>query len=798
MIPPEQNDLVQLRDNLNQSFNRDELRALCFDLGIDYDSLPNRYKNDTVQELILLLGRQQRIDELVNRCRVLRPHLSWPDISAETIFSLETSAAFPHHSPQVQLSPREQKERQKQLLLLDKVKKFWVNGVLEKSVADGTLLELGREIHLDAVEQPWHDVVGTAVYDTQSITASSSVLEIYKETGLALLILGAPGSGKTTTLLELARELVTQAELNPTHPIPVKLNLTSWAEKRTALIEWVIEELITKYQIPRKTSRPWLENDELILLLDGLDEVPAKHRAACMEAINQFRQEQGLTGLVVCSRIHEYEAVDTKLKLGGAILLNTLTAEQIDNYLAAAGPQLAALRAAIQEDAILREMAQSPLMLQIMTRAYADTAVEPQQDESNHPPETTDTASNMTTRRQHLFATYMQRMLQRRGQDNRYSNEQTMTWLSWLAQRMSQHNQAVFLIEQIQPSWLPSTAWRWFYVLASRLIGGFVIGVAMWIFSQFGEQDFLQIRFASVEWVASLLQLPAQIRIAGSIIIYNLGLGFVVGVIDGLWFEMQHRQGNDAHLNLRAGHRHRAIVGITVAGLTILPMVFFDPLELAILAGLLEASIFVLTFDYLEYGQNWRSEVRAVEALSWSWKEALKGLIPGSIFGIIFGFTMGQLLNTRAGILTAAPFIIGFFLLGGLRRNKLETKSKPNQGIRLSLRNSLIGSSIFSIALGTFFFITVDLNSALLSFAMGAIMGLLYGGVDVMKHVVLRIGLRLSSLIPLQFAHFLDDAADHIILHKVGGGYIFVHRLLQEYIANHQHAAQTGREETAG
>jgi hypothetical protein len=30
---------------------------------------------------------------------------------------------------------------------------------------------------------------------------------------------------------------------------------------------------------------------------------------------------------------------------------------------------------------------------------------------------------------------------------------------------------------------------------------------------------------------------------------------------------------------------------------------------------------------------------------------------------------------------------------------------------------------------------------------------------------------------------FLDYAAKRIFLHKVGGGYIFVHRLLQDYFA---------------
>jgi hypothetical protein len=34
-----------------------------------------------------------------------------------------------------------------------------------------------------------------------------------------------------------------------------------------------------------------------------------------------------------------------------------------------------------------------------------------------------------------------------------------------------------------------------------------------------------------------------------------------------------------------------------------------------------------------------------------------------------------------------------------------------------------------------------------------------------------------------KYAPFLDFAADRILLRKVGGGYIFIHRLLMEYFA---------------
>lgn len=52
-----------------------------------------------------------------------------------------------------------------------------------------------------------------------------------------------------------------------------------------------------------------------------------------------------------------------------------------------------------------------------------------------------------------------------------------------------------------------------------------------------------------------------------------------------------------------------------------------------------------------------------------------------------------------------------------------------------------------------------------------------------MKHYTLRLIIWQTNAFSWNFAHFLDYAAERIFLRKVGGGYIFVHRLLMEYFA---------------
>ncbi len=71
----------QLRDLLLEGFNREDLRDLCFELGIDYDDLPAEGRSAKARELVAYMNRHGRTAELVALCRAKRPHLDWPEIS---------------------------------------------------------------------------------------------------------------------------------------------------------------------------------------------------------------------------------------------------------------------------------------------------------------------------------------------------------------------------------------------------------------------------------------------------------------------------------------------------------------------------------------------------------------------------------------------------------------------------------------------------------------------------------------------------------------------------------------------
>lgn len=70
---------------LNDLFNEEDLRDLCFDLrvqdpDVDYDNLPGRAKKDKARELIIFYSHRRRLAVLVAAIIDLRPNISWDEI----------------------------------------------------------------------------------------------------------------------------------------------------------------------------------------------------------------------------------------------------------------------------------------------------------------------------------------------------------------------------------------------------------------------------------------------------------------------------------------------------------------------------------------------------------------------------------------------------------------------------------------------------------------------------------------------------------------------------------------------
>ncbi|MCX6613959.1 MAG: CHAT domain-containing protein [Acidobacteria bacterium] len=232
------------------------------------------------------------------------------------------------------------------------VKEYWIDSVLRHKLDQSARLDLGKELVAG-------DVMST--YGAEALTPG----EVFSKLG-NLLILGDPGSGKTVALLELARGLLEEASLG----IPVIYNLSSWAERKGSLSDWMAAELASKYLISKSLAAQWIEERKLIALLDGLDEVQDSARIECVAAINQWLGSPQRTGVVVCCRTREYCDLPAKLALHGAVRLQTLSRDQVLTFVAEGGEPLAALRKLLVRDSGLLIDARSPLMLSLMVRAY--------------------------------------------------------------------------------------------------------------------------------------------------------------------------------------------------------------------------------------------------------------------------------------------------------------------------------------------------------------------------------------------------------------------------------------------
>lgn len=284
-----------------------------------------------------------------------------------------------------------------------------------------------------------------------------------------------PGSGKTITLIEIARQLIARAETDVNHPIPVVFNLSNWGNERLRITDWLVEELRAKYKVNKQVARTWVDSEEMLLLLDGLDEVHIKSQNLCLEALNEFSREYGKTEILVCSRLQDYEALSKQLRFQSAVSLQPLESEQINYFIKRLGSRASTLREAMKEDETLQELAKAPLMLNIMSLAYQGMSLEELR------------MINSTQQRfTHILNSYIKRMLYRRQKVRQpYKIERIEYWLTCLGQRMKQESQTIFLIEHMQPNFWRNRINKVLYIVGCGLFFGLIctgiFGLIVWL-----------------------------------------------------------------------------------------------------------------------------------------------------------------------------------------------------------------------------------------------------------------------------------------------------------------------------
>lgn len=324
--------------------------------------------------------------------------------------------------------------------LLDDVKKE-VKGRLKKSlfVESAKPINLKKELQPELVNCPWNLDIKIGSNSNQFTSDEPQIIDVFNhdEIGGKLLIIGEPGSGKTTTLLELAQTLVTIAEQQHLKPIPVLLNLASWQAPSQPIRKWIIGEISAKYGKSPKTIEQWLNEQKLLPLLDGLDELESSLHETCIRGINIFLSEvHRPLCLVVCTRKEEYINAKTRLNLNGAVCLLPLSDNQIQSYLQQI--QNFPHSHTLIQDTILLNLIRVPLFLNLAIVACQEISLEKWQK-----------IDSSEERLQYLWNTYISKRL---IDDNDSKNKKIRVWLTWIAQQLSQESKFGFVVAQLQPS----------------------------------------------------------------------------------------------------------------------------------------------------------------------------------------------------------------------------------------------------------------------------------------------------------------------------------------------------------
>lgn len=643
--------------------------------------------------------------------------------------------------------------------MLQNVRNFWIKGVLEQSLYSGATVRPGMAVDSGRVDNPLNALIREVGRSDRRLPITTPLLEVFDQFNGKLLVLGDPGSGKTTVLLELARDLLVRAEADTAHPIPVVFNLASWGQSQKPLAEWLVEELRTKYQAPQQVAQNWVDGDSLLLLLDGLDEVPQARREECIEAINTFRHEHGFVDLIVCSRTADYDALTTRLLLNGAVVLQPLNDTAISEYISQLGPEMGTVRTMLAEDADLREMARSPLMLSVLALAYRGVS----RDELPR-------FDTPEARRRHIFSVYVQRMFERRGAGSPYELTAIERYLGWLARQMQQRSQAVFLIEALQSDWLPAgyhAAFGRWLVAVHALIQAIIWGLARWVTAPLVPIGLPAILRGSAFAIGGVT--------LGAVLARGLFWSWIGPILIGLVFGVAFALDADP-----SRFPARFLAGAAVYGL-----------------------VFSAASYLLQQAGQKPDQITSVEMLRFSRRRMrlYVGVIGGTA-GILTAL-MGHLIynnpDTSAADLAIAMIggglagaLLALFLSGQVSDEVGQT-TIPNEGIRRSAINGLrmglficatisVGLLLATVPVTTLAYGIAQLVMSALPFSFLGF--LVYGGYPLVQHIVLRTLLARAGVMPMNLARFLDFAAGLILLRKVGGGYIFVHRYLMEYFAN--------------
>jgi predicted NACHT family NTPase len=624
---------------------------------------------------------------------------------------------------------------------------------LRQSLHNAVLINLGKESQPQQVKRPWDAEIKIGLKPAVLLPDTTTILSVFDSQEIAgkLLILGAPGAGKTTTQLELAQALVIRAEEQPDYFVPVLFNLSSWKDDRQSIADWLVAELKSKYGVSAKLGKEWIDSEKLLLLLDGLDELGPVWQEPCIRAINKLLQgECRPQFIVVCSRTEEYTSYKTRLKLNGTVCLQPLTTNQIYTYLVEVNH--ADLHVLINKQPDLLELIKIPLLLSIVVLAYQEIFINSWENmtEERWNSMTAEAGDKMQSidsfNLQYLLISYIRRMLAWDIDSKVYTNQkfpttqQTKLWLTWLAQQLDREAQTEFLSESIQPTCLNKDIQKWVYRIIFMLNIWLTSGVIGFVFG-------------------------------------SISFGFFKGIALGLFFAF--------------------IVTFNLISSSFSNFIFTKYNSNTYNLGKVRQRVLdyssVLLRDSFRF--NIDEPISPIGDVHWSFKKVFNILLINLGQGVLICcFLISAFQQTViGGLIFVSVFIIVNLLISGsgiFEKPDIENKTVFNQSVKQSIRISGLVAVFTCLSFMILFWInriwkTTTITELFLIFGLllGVFRWQATGGLFCIQHFSLRLVLYFNGYIPWNYSRFLDYCTERMLLQRVGGRYRFIHKLLQDHFA---------------
>jgi hypothetical protein len=296
-----------------------------------------------------------------------------------------------------------------------------------------------------------------------------------------LVVLGVKGSGKTVVLIRLALDLLAHRAAGGR--VPVILPLASW-DPSQPLREWMISRLTQDYPFLKSQRKPGaratrlaevLLDKHILLILDGLDEIPQELRGTALARIGKSL-DLG-TAIVLSCRTGEYRSAlqasherGQIVKLRGAvgISLRPLADTDIRRYLlggeapdSAEAKRWERVFRALGTDLAVAQALRTPLMTGLAREVYGLSRLE-RVSGTGVPDDPADLCDPVRFRHpedveSHLFQALVRvayQPRQDRKMKNHWKAEDAERWLDFLAHHLEGRNEIDWWNLQGAPQWL--------------------------------------------------------------------------------------------------------------------------------------------------------------------------------------------------------------------------------------------------------------------------------------------------------------------------------------------------------